>query len=180
MGKYQILTFKAACLITGILLVLASDTVSSATEVDIFQERIDRLIYGEVYTTFGKIESEIRSRIGAPEKIETRDIPNPHVAGTSDKHIKLVYKDLSIDLLRSGATGKDLLVRIVLEDPGYALSGEINVGSKRADLETYLGSPWKTDDSGNLVYGDAERNSKVIFKLAEERVTSITWSYYFD
>jgi len=166
--------------ITVILLLLVSSSISSATEVDIFQGRIDRLIYGDAYTTFGRSESEIRSRLGGPVSRETRDFPNPHVAGTTDTHIKLIYKSLSIDLLRSGATDKDLLVRVVLEDPGYVLNGSIKVGSKRVDLEAYLGPPWKTDESGSFIYGDAERNSKVIFKLVKDEVKSITWSYYFD
>jgi hypothetical protein len=177
-SKDQIL--NSTSLIVVILMILGSYSISFATEVDIFQERIDRLIYGDVFTTFGKIESEIRSRIGPPEKIETRDIPNPHVAGTSDKHIKLVYKDLSIDLLRSGATGKDLLVRVILEDNSYVFSGSLKVGGNRKELEAYLGPPWKIDESGELSYGDAERNSKVTFSLAEGRIRRITWNYYFD
>jgi hypothetical protein len=102
------------------------------------------------------------------------------VAGTTDTHIKLIYKSLSIDLLRSGATDKDLLVRVILEDNSYVFSGSLKVGGNRKELEAYLGPPWKTDESGSFIYGDAERNSKVIFKLIKDRVTGITWSYYFD
>jgi hypothetical protein len=176
--KYPIL--NPVLILIGILLILAFSSISSATEVDIYQGRIDRLIYGDVYTTFGKSESEIVTRIGPPMNTETRTFPNPHVKDTTDTHVKLLYKGLSIDLLRSGATGKDLLVRIVLEEPGYAFSVDLGIGSKRKDLEAYLGPPWKTDDSGNLIYGDAERNSKVTFKLVKDEVKSITWSYYFD
>ena len=176
--KYPIL--NPVLILIGILLILAFSSISSATEVDIYQGRIDRLIYGDVYTTFGKSESEIVARIGPPMNTETRTFPNPHVKDTTDTHVKLLYKGLSIDLLRSGATGKDLLVRIILEDNSYVFSSSLKVGGNRKELEAYLGPPWKTDDSGNLVYGDAERNSKVIFKLIKDRVTGITWSYYFD
>jgi len=172
--------FKIAYIITGMLLILGSYSISFATEVDIFQGRIDRLIYGDVFTTFGKSESEIVARIGPPMNKETRSFPNPHVEDAMDTHIKLLYKGLFIDLLRSGATGKELLFRVVLEEPGYAFSVDLEIGSKRRDLKAYLGPPWKTGDSGNLVYGDAERNSKVTFKLVEDQVTGITWNYYVD
>ena len=176
--KYPILNL--VCLVGGIMLLLVSNSDSLATEVDIFQGRIDRLIYGDVYTTFGKSESEIKLRIGQPINREARSIPNSHVKGTTDTHIKLHYEGLSIDLLRSGATGADLLVRIVLEKPGYTFSDGLGIGSKRLDLEAHLGPPWKTDKFGDLVYGDAERNSTVVFKLVGNRVELITWRYYFD
>jgi hypothetical protein len=180
MRKSSYLILNPTSLIVVILLILGSYSVSFATEVDIFQGRIDRLIYGDVYTTFGKSESEIVARIGPSMNTETRTLPNLPMKGAPHTHAKLLYKGLSIDLLRSGAPRKDLLVRIVLEDPGYTFSGGLAIGSKRKDLEAHLGPPWKTDESGNLVYGDAERNSKVIFKLVKDEVKSITWNYYFD
>lgn len=180
MRKIRFLILIPICVITGILLILVSSSTSSATEVDIFQGRISQLIYGDVYTTFGRSVSEIQGRIGPPMNTETRTIPNPHVKGTTDTHIKLLYKGLNIDLLRSGATSSDLLVRVVLEDPGYVFSGDLGIGIKMMDLEAYLGPPWRIDESGDLFYGDAERNSTVAFKLVENQVRGITWRYYFD
>jgi hypothetical protein len=148
--------------------------------VDLLQGRIDRLIYGDVNTTFGSSESEIHLRLGQPTDTEKRAIPNLHVKGVLDTHIKMIYDGLTIDLLHSGTTGADLLVRMVLQNPGYVFTGGIGIGIKKQGLESYLGPPWKTGDSGEYIYGDSEGNSTVTFGLEKDGVKSITWSYYLD
>ena len=171
---------NAVLLFLGLLVGPFGGSLSHGTEVDIFQGRIDGFIYGDVYTVFGKTESEVILRIGEPLRRVIGTFPNLHVPDTTNTYIQLYYRELSIDLLHSGATGADLLLRVHLEDPGYSFSGGLGVGSLRDVLEAYLGPADRSDGSGSLVYGDAEGNSTVTFTLEKDRVKSITWSYYYE
>lgn len=124
---------------------------------------------------------DFERRLGPPQQIEIRPVPNQYVEDQTDTLRTLIYRGLRAQVY--GVTGrpKALLVRLVLRSAQYETPEGLRIGlSEQAVLET-VGEPTRRNATQNeLVYQeDGPTPTSMVVRLQDGAVARIMWEFPF-
>ena len=156
-----------------------ADAASSKQSSD----KVDEFIQKGFEFKLGHTKSRIIKNLGEPVSLRHERVKpaNPYMANPSDEindeYYELVYDGLSVVLYLAAAEHQELLQRVTITDPKFALKGGLKVGSTRADVVNWLGAP-SEEQAGCLIYRNrAGTEDSVSFFLDNDAVKKIDWSY---
>ncbi len=136
--------------------------------------------------SFGESRAAIIDRLGEPDAIKTRTIPNVHVEGAVDTAVTLRYPDRRFGLLRPEPTPRDLLISAEFWAARATVAGVVRIGTTtRTSLLTALGEPARADrraDTTVLAYlrPPTGAEEEVRFAFVRDTLRAVEWSFYFD
>jgi hypothetical protein len=144
---------------------------------DIVSQLIQRALRVEGSVSHG----DLVQRLGSPQRVETRPVPNQYVQGQIDTVRTLVYP--GVEALVYDVTGetKSFLVRLSLLSPRYATPEGLRVGIVEGEVLEKIGPPMRRDRaSGELIYQETETPAtSLVVRVQNNRVVRIDWEFSF-
>lgn len=128
--------------------------------------------------------AQIRARLGPPAAVEVATRPNRHAA-VIDSLIRWRYPGLTLEIVRSGYNGPELLTSVTSIGGTLHLPLGIGVGRSTADrLAALLGPPQHTRTRGDtvvLTYSPAtEGADEYDLQLRRDTLRRVRWDFHVD
>lgn len=113
-------------------------------------------------------------------KASRRAVQNIHYPRITDEIVTYTCKGLEVTLYKAYANNppNDIAMRAIVTGPHAAMPGYYAVGAPVSALRARLGAPFK-EERGMLIYAteDGYKEQTVTFKIAGDRIQSITWDW---
>lgn len=139
-------------------------------------EAIDRFAWDGPLFLKAESEKDVR-KLGEVRGESSEVVPNPHVDGTI-KYTKLEFKGgLKIFFRTVGPRAVVQFLSVTVSSPKWPIKSELNVGAPLARVLTVLGAPNERKGEEVVYFGMTEQ---VIFRINNERVSEVEFSYYAD
>jgi hypothetical protein len=120
-------------------------------------------------------------RLGAPQTIERRTVPNQYVDGQVDTLRTLVYTGLEAVVYDVADDTSSFLIRLSLSSTQYATPAGVRVGLSEAQVVDEIGAPTRREASGSeLIYRESgSMPTSMVVRVRDGRVVQIDWEFSF-
>lgn len=116
----------------------------AATPVEAF------FLYGPV--ELGTSRAQLRERLGEPDSVSQRVLPNPHDPAVIDTVFTVHHPGLEVEIYRASFDGRELLAALAIGDDRWLRAeSPLRLGMSPADIRLALGEPEHEED-GDLFF----------------------------
>ncbi len=127
----------------------------------------------------GKTRKEMIENIGTPVKVETQTVENRHVQGLVDTIYELSFDGLYIGIYDT--RGKEIILYHKITSPKYKVKYGLNVGVSVDKVREVFGKPQEEQENQlNYIYETGAFEIYVVFRIFENKITTIEWHFPVD
>jgi hypothetical protein len=111
----------------------------------------------EAFFLYGPVElatsrAQLRERLGAPDSVLQRVLPNPHDPGVIDTVFTVHHPGLAVEIYRASFDGRELLASLsIADDRWLRAESPLRLGMSRDAIRLALGEPEHEED-GDLFF----------------------------
>lgn len=121
-----------------------------------------------------------------PARLEREAVENRHVQGQIDTIRTYYYEGLRLRVYDPSDGGGEIVTDVRIDSPGYDHPLDFDIGAPRAKVRESLGEPEEVRDSDlRYLIGDDEdapaaAPNYLDVRIADGRVSRLTWRFYYD